>query len=384
MRDHIPGADKAEKPRIAVFVSFSGTGGVERMVLNLVQGFADLETRVDLIPVRKESVQFDVLPPSVKVVDLGSSHTLGSLPGLVRYLKTERPDALLAAKDRANITAVLARRMAGVSTRLVLRMGTTVSAAMAGQHPMKERLWYLRMRMLYPFADAVVAVSKGVAQDLKDNAGLNPSLLRVIPNPVITPKLISLSEEEPDHPWFQDSSVPVLLGVGRLTRQKDFPTLLRSFAIVRRTRPCRLIILGEGRDREALHSLAQALGISEDVAMPGFSENPYAHMRRAALFVLSSLWEGSPNVLTEALALGTPVVSTNCPSGPKEILEDGRFGPLVPMGDPDTMACAIMKTLDHPPEKSLLKSAVQAYTVEKSSRKYLDTLLGREKRQVLK
>ncbi|HDZ24355.1 MAG TPA: glycosyltransferase [Desulfobacteraceae bacterium] len=375
MKNQISPVIALEKPRIAIFVSFSGSGGVERMILNLTREFLNLGVRVDMIPVKQESFHLDLLPQEVNVIDLGASHNLSSLPGLVRYLKSERPDAILAAKDRANTTAVLARRLAGISTRLVLRMGTTVSAAMAGTHPIRERIWYLRMRMLYPSADAVVAVSRGVAHDLKKNAGLPPSLLRVIPNPVISPELVTMSEQAPDHPWFQESTVPVLLGVGRLTRQKDFTTLLRSFAFVRRNRPCRLIILGEGRDRGSLQSLARDLGIMEDVAMPGFVENPYAYMRRAALFVLSSLWEGSPNVLTEALALGTPVVSTDCPSGPKEILEHGRFGPLVPMGNPEAMAQAIVKTLDAPLEKSLLKTAVQAYTVKESSKKYLETLL---------
>jgi glycosyltransferase involved in cell wall biosynthesis len=247
---------------------------------------------------------------------------------------------------------------------------------MAESRPLKERIWYLRMRMLYPSADAVVAVSNGVAQDLKKNAGLSPSLLRVIPNPVITPELISKAQEPLDHPWFKEGAEPVLLGVGRLTRQKDFPTLLRAFALVRKNRSCHLMILGEGRNRAALKTISAGLGIRDDVAMPGFMENPYPYMNKAALFVLSSRWEGSPNVLTEALALGTPVVSTDCPSGPKEILDHGRFGPLVPMGEPDAMAHAILTTLDAPLEKSLLKSAVRAYTVEESSRKYLKVLLG--------
>ncbi len=365
-------------PRIAIFVSFSGTGGVERMVVNLAKGLGGLGASIDMIPVRTESVHLEELPPSVRIIKFGSSHTLGCLPALIRYLRSEQPDALLAAKDRANTTAVLARRLAGTPTRLVLRMGTTVSAAMAGTHPLKKRVWYLRMRMLYPSADTVIAVSRGVAKDLERNAGLSPALLRVIPNPVITPKLLSMSEEPLDHPWFREDAVPVLLAVGRLTRQKDFPTLLRAFALVRKNRPCRIIILGEGRDRAALESLAKQLGIQDDLAMPGFMENPYAYMSKAALFVLSSRWEGSPNVLTEALALGIPVVSTDCPSGPEEILDHGRFGPLVPMGNPAALANAILTTLDAPLEKSLLKSAVRAYTVEESSKKYLKVLLGND------
>jgi glycosyltransferase involved in cell wall biosynthesis len=376
MNAHIPHLVTHATSRIGIFVSFSGTGGVERMVLNLTRGLVDLGATVDMIPVKTRSGHLESLPSRVRLVDLGSSHTLTSLPGLTRYLRTERPAALLAAKDRANQIAILARYFAGVPTRLVLRMGTTVSAAITGKHPIKKRLWYLRMRMLYPFADAVVAVSKGVADDLKKNAGLSPALLRIIQNPVIPPELPALADEPVAHPWFRQNTVPVIIGAGRLTRQKDFPTLLRAFALIKEKRSSYLVILGEGRDRAFLESLARKLGIRDDVHLPGFVENPYAYMSKAALFVLSSAWEGSPNVLTEALALGTPVVSTDCPSGPREILANGRYGPLVPVGDHHALARTILKTMDSPPEKALLKNAVRDYTVQASSAKYLDALLG--------
>lgn len=377
MKESSSQRDPIGRARIGIFVSFSGAGGVERMIVNLSGGLIDRGVNVDVIPVRKKSAHLGSLHPAARVVDLGSSHTLSSLPGLVHYLRVEKPDALLAAKDRANVIAVLARRIAGVSTRVVLRMGTTVSGALAGSRPLKQRLWYFRMKMFYPLADAVVAVSRGVANDLEKNAGLSSSLVRVIPNPVIAPDLIPRSGEPIEHPWYRDAGPPVILGVGRLTGQKDFPTLLRAFAAVRKTRPCRLIILGEGRDRSILELLAEKLGIQNHVSLPGFARNPFPYMKRAAVFVLSSRWEGSPNVLTEALALGTPVVSTDCPSGPREILDHGRFGPLVPMGNPDTMAHAILTVLKAPPEKPLLKNAVAAYTVQESSRKYLDVLLGK-------
>lgn len=362
--------------KVAVFVSFSGAGGVERMILNLIRGIVDRGISLDLIPVKMQSTHVRSLPPEVSVVDLGSTHTLSTLPGLVRYLRTERPTALLAAKDRANQTAVIARYLAGVPTRLVLRMGTTLSGAMAGRSRLKEGLLYFRMRLLYPRADAVVAVSRGVANDLKARAHIPSSLLRVIENPVITPELVAMGEQPLDHPWFQDKHPPVIIGVGRLTRQKDFMTLVRAFAMVRKSRDCRLVLLGEGRDRFQIEKLAGQMGIRSDLDLPGFIDNPYAYMNQAALFVLSSAWEGSPNVLTEALALGTPVVATDCPSGPREVLKNGHFGPLVPIGDPETMARAMLSVLDAPMEKNLLKSAVRAYTVEASSKRYLDALLG--------
>jgi glycosyltransferase involved in cell wall biosynthesis len=366
-----------DQPRIGVFVSFSGTGGVERMILNLCEGLAARGCRVDLLQVKAHSQHLGQLPSMVHVRKLNAEHTLSSLPALVRYLKTEHPDALLAAKNRANQVAVLAKKASGVPTRVVVRMGTTVSAALAGKNRWRKLFWYLPMRLIYPNADAVVAVSQGVARDMARITGLPASGIQIIPNPVITPRIFRLARVPVPHTWLVKGGEPVIVGIGRLTRQKDFPTLIRALAGVRRKLPCRLIILGEGKDRGSLEHLAKRLSLSEQIAMPGFVENPYAYLKRAALFVLSSAWEGSPNALTEALALGVPVVATDCPSGPREILKDGAIGRLVPVGDPDALAAAMLATLSAPPDETLLKSAVREYTVEFSSRRYLGLLLGR-------
>jgi glycosyltransferase involved in cell wall biosynthesis len=365
-----------DHPKIAIFASFSGKGGVERMIVNLCEGLVALNCQVHLVIVKAQSKHLDSLPSTVNVVKLPAAHTMSSLPALVTYLRRERPIALLAAKDRANQVAVIAKHLPGVSTRVVVRMGTTVSAALAGQSLIRKWLWYLPMRLIYPLADAIVAVSHGVAHDLSKIAGLPLERIQVIPNPVITPGLARLAVEPVAHPWFGNKRTPVILGIGRLTRQKDFSTLIKAFATVRAKRQCRLLIIGEGRDRLALEALAAELGLRDDVNLPGFVENPYAYMSRSALFVLSSLWEGSPNVLTEALALGVPVVATDCPSGPREILAGGRHGHLVPMGDPEALAKAILETLANPPEKDALVAAVREYTSSVSSKRYLDALLG--------
>lgn len=362
--------------KIAIFASFSGKGGVERMIVNLCEGLVDLGSRVDLLMVKAQSVHLDSLPSTVHVVKLRASHTMSSLPALVAYLRREQPVALLAAKDRANRVAVLAKQLSGVSTRVVVRMGTTVSAALAGKSRMRKWLWYFPMRLIYPLADDIVAVSHGVAGDLSKITGLPVGRIRVIPNPVILPRLATLAKEPIAHPWFVQTGVPVILGVGRLTRQKDFATLIKAFAQVRAHRPCRLLIIGEGRDRPELEGLTAGLGVQADIDLLGFVENPYAYVSRSALFVLSSRWEGSPNVLTEALSLGIPVVSTDCPSGPREILAGGRHGHLVPVGDIKAMASAMLETLADPPKKDALVNAVSEYHVNVSSRRYLETLLG--------
>ena len=344
------------------------------MILNLCGGLAEQVRRVDLVLVRADSAHVKDLPAAVRIVNLNARHTFTSLFALVRYIRRERPVALLAAKDRAIRVAILARAVAGAPLRLVGRIGTTVSAALAGRGAWRLAVWRTGMRLFYPGADLIIAVSQGVADDVVRLARLPPDRVRVVRNPVWTPRLERLAREAPTHPWFTDRSIPVVLGAGRLTRQKDFPTLLRAFAQVLAQRPCRLMILGDGSQRDDLQALAKQLGVATDVAFPGFQTNPYTYLARASLFVLSSAWEGSPNVLTEALALGVPVVSTDCPSGPREILAGGRYGKLVAVGDADALAQAMAETLAHPLPRAILLEAARPYSLEASTRGYLEAL----------
>lgn len=361
--------------KLAVLISFSGEGGVERMVTNLVVEFArQADLQVDLVLLRDDSRHLRSLPDNVNMVRLGVRHSGLSVPAIARYLLRERPDAMLVAKDRAGRAALLARRLTGVSTRIVIRLGTTLSEAMQHKSALSRWLRYWPIRRAYPRVDAIVAVSQGVADDVAEISGLPPARIRVIRNPVITPEFARLATEQVDHDWFAPGQPPVVLGVGRLTRQKDFATLIKAFAQARRQRPLRLIILGEGRDRDDLSQLAVDECVAADVAMPGFQANPYAWLARASLFVLSSRWEGSPNALTEAMAMGVPVVSTDCRSGPRELLDGGRHAPLVPVGDVDALAAAMIKVLDAPPDPQTLMSAVSEYRSEVSARRYLDVL----------
>ncbi len=362
-------------PRIAVFISFSGDGGVERMVTNLAAALVAAGYPVDMVLVRAEGGHVGSIPQGVRLVNLGARHTLTSLPGLIRYLRANRPAVLLAAKDRAIKVAVLARSLARVPTRIVGRLGTTLSAALEGRSWLKRQVWYASMRAFYRWADAIVAVSGGVAKDVLNITGLPRERMHIIRNPVVSPQMLDLARERSTHPWLSERRGVVILGVGRLTRQKDFSTLIRAFARLRRERPCRLIVLGEGRDRAKLESLVKQLGVAADVSLPGFAPNPYSYMARCDLFVLSSAWEGSPNTLTEALALGVPVVATDCPSGPREILQDGRYGKLVPVGDVAALTQAMRATLDDPPPPARLKEAVREYTVEASTRNYLSVMM---------
>lgn len=231
------------------------------------------------------------------------------------------------------------------------------------------------VRSFYPWADTISAVSEGVADDLAQVVGIPRERIEVIHNPGVMPELRNKAQAPLDHPWFQPDQPPVVLAVGSLTVQKDFPTLIRSIAHVQETRPVRLLILGEGQDRPELEALVRQLGLEESVSLPGFVANPYAYMARASVFVLSSRWEGLPTVLMEALYCGAPVVATDCPSGPREILRDGQYGQLVPVGNVTTLAHAIETTLEdntaRPPQESW-----QPYELANVVNRYIDVLLG--------
>lgn len=366
-----------EDPKyLALFLPSLRGGGAERVMVNLARGFVERGLDVDLVLAKAEGPYLSRVPSEVRVVDLGASRVLASLPGLVRYLRQERPRALLSAINHANVAALWARRLARVPTRVVVSEHNTLSRGSANATSLRARLMPLWVRAFYPWADAVVAVSEGVAKDLIRITGLPPEKVQIIYNPVVTPELYARAEEPLDHLWFAPGESPVVLGVGRLTAQKDFPTLIRAFAEVRRQRPARLIILGEGEDRPRLEALVKELGLENDVALPGFVENPWAYMAQAAVFVLSSAWEGFGNVLVEAMACGCPVVSTDCPSGPAEILENGKYGPLVPVGDVESLGRAIIRVLDASPNSALLKFRAREFSLGNISNEYLDVLLG--------
>ena len=339
-------------------------------MLNLARGLVDLGYPVDLVVGTTEGPYRDLVPDGCHLVDLGAQRVLAALPGLVRYLRRRRPEVLLSAMDHANLIALWARSLARVPTRVAVSVRNHLSQE-AKHAPSLAGRWLPRLaRVFYPQAQVVIAVSQGVADDV--NRLIGPGRVRVlaIPNPVVTPELADLAAESPDHAWLQPPSAaypdtpPVILAAGRLTRQKDFPTLIRAFAMLSSRRDLRLLILGEGPERAALESLVTELGLNGRVALPGFSANPFAYMARARLFVLSSAWEGLPGVLIQAMACGTPVVSTDCPSGPREVLADGRYGPLVPVGDPEALALAVAETLEHPCDAALLRARANDFGLE--------------------
>lgn len=278
---------------------------------------------------------------------------------------------MLSALTHANVVAIVAKICAGVSMRLVISERSTPSQEAARSTGLAQKAVYRLMRRLYPKADGIVAVSRGVAHDLARFAGLPPDSIQVIYNPFDIKHIQELSRQPLEHPWLAPGQPPVVLAVGRLTEQKDFPTLIRAFARLRAQRPARLMILGEGELRGELEALVHSLGLTNDVAMPGFVANPYAYYARCSVFVLSSKWEGLPGVLIEAMACGARVVATDCPSGPEEILEGGRWGKLTAVGDVKQLSEAISTTMDG---KGNVSGRALDFGLDKAVNEYLNVL----------
>jgi glycosyltransferase involved in cell wall biosynthesis len=366
---------KTSQETVALFIASMRGGGAERVTSNLAQAVAREGYNVDLVLARAEGPYLTQIPKGIRIIDFRSSQVLSSLPALVHYLRREQPVAMLSVMDYVNITALWARHLASVTTRLVVSEHNTVSQAASHATDWRGRLMPRMIRRFYPWADGIVAVSKGVADDLAHATGLPRSAINVIYNPVITPELQEKLNAPLSHPWFMPGQPPVLLAVGRLTIVKDFSVLVQAFAKVRRIRPARLLILGEGRERPTLEALVKKLDLERDVSMPGFVENPYAFMAQAAVFVLSSRCEALPTALIEALYCRSTIVATDCPGGVREVLQNGRYGQLVPPGDAAALAEAIEKKLDNPGPSPSQESWLP-FTTREIVRQYLNMILG--------
>ena len=369
----------SSKERLAIFLPGLYDGGAERTLLNLAEGIAARGFPVDLVLARAEGPYMSEIPNLVRVIDLKATRVLMCLPALVHYLRSERPVALLSTLY-ANILAVLARRIAGVPQRVVLNEQNTLSSVSTGENDLRWKLYPQLARWFYPWADAITAVSEGVASDLNVAAKLSPGRVQVIYNPIVTPELQKKSESPLEHPWFKTGEPPVVLGVGRLTPQKAFSVLIEAFAKVRKSQPARLLILGEGEERPMLEALTKQLELEQDINLPGFVSNPYSYMAHAALFVLSSRWEGLPTVLVEAMSLRTPVIATDCPSGPREILRNGQYGQLVPVDDPDALALAIQNFLVNR-ANCAAEESWKPYKLDFVTDQYIQLLLGSSSRE---
>ncbi|MEO8464183.1 MAG: glycosyltransferase [Gammaproteobacteria bacterium] len=358
--------------KISLFLPSLEGGGAEHVFVQLANEFAARGFRVDFTLASARGPNLQALAAGVRVIDFHASGVLRALPKLVGYLKRERPDVLMSGLDHANVVAILSRFLSGSRTRCVISARSVPSAVYREDRTLASWATLRLMKAVYRFTDDVIANSNAVASDLA--AFVPKRKLNTIYNPIDFAGIARRGSAAVDHPWCAGGAVPIVLSVGSLTPFKDFPTLVRAFSRVKSRRDCRLVIIGEGPDREKLESLIGELDLRRDVSLPGFADNPFAWMRHARVFVSSSLTEGCPNALMEALACGTPVVSTNSVGGASEVLEGGKWGRLVPVGNPDAMAAAILATLEsvaHPD----VRQRARDFGLARIARDYIRVLL---------
>lgn len=314
--------------------------------------------------------------PNLRYVRFGRARLLHAILPLAAYLKRSRPDVLLATLNYANVAAIIARRLGNRRTRLVLREASSVSHYSLGVDENKgDALVRWACARLYPRADGFIAVSDGVARNMTEHLGVDPGRISVVYNPLPVNEIRAQAAEPAGHPWFQGPAPPVMINIGRLSLQKDQATLVEAFSQVRARLHARLVILGEGPQRVPLEHLVRERGLQDDVWMPGFMDNPYRFLARSRVLVLSSRVEGLPNVLMEAMACGVPIISTDCPNGPNEILENGKWGRLVPPRDPQALAAAMLVELEKGRERMDFTAALEKYQLDCVTSRYLEILL---------
>ncbi|WP_010481536.1 glycosyltransferase [Acaryochloris sp. CCMEE 5410] len=358
---------------ISFFLTYFGGGGAERVLINLANGFVKSGYQVDFVLGQAWGPHLKKIPSEITVVDLEAAGSFASIRKLAQYLKHKEPQALISGMHFANEVAILAKRLVKTNTVVIATEHNTLTHSLRHNKNRKKRIIPFAIRLLYPWADRVVTVSQGATASLTEISSISPDKITTIYNPVIAPDLFSKANADIDHPWFQPGEPPVIIGVGKLEPQKDFPTLIRAFARVRKQRSCRLVILGWGPDLEKLNEFTAEMGVQDDVDLMGYVDNPYPYMARAQVFTLSSAWEGLPTVLIEALALGKSVVSTDCPSGPREILQGGKYGALTPVGDDVALAAAIGDVLGQQ-SQSDVSEWLHQFSIEASTNQYLDLI----------
>lgn len=364
---------RGRSPDVAMVTPSLAGGGAERVAVELAGAFAGRNLAVDMVMATGQGPYLEQLSPAVRQVDLGKSRMRSALIPLIRYIRRARPGVIIAFQDHCNIFCLLAKRLAGSRARMIVTVHDVFSLANRQSKHTRARLMIPAARLLYPWADEIVAVSPGGARDLERELRLPAGKVRVLPNPVVTPRLFAMAEEQPEHPFALDGAPPFLLAVSRLEKVKGYSTILRAFARIAPRTPARLLILGEGEDRPRLEALVRELGLADRVAMPGFLKNPYACMARAAVFVLGSRREAFGNVLVEAMALGRPIVSTACVDGPVEILENGRWGWLTPIDDDEAMAQAMLEALERGvPDIEALRRRAADFSLERIAGDYLE------------
>lgn len=360
--------------KIAFFFSTSGHSGVDRSAELLIPALCQLGYQVDLLQVRKHGPYISPMD-NLRLIDLGTKHTMTALGAVKRYLKDQQPDVLLADKDRCNRVALLAKKISGAKTRVVVSSGTIMSENLKNRSWLEGKLHQWSFSYLYPKAHTIITPSVDAAVDLAEISSLDISQIDVVPLPIIAEDLKHKAKESLSHPWLDNKDQAVIISVGELTARKDQSTLLKAFALLQKQQASRLLILGKGKDETKLKHLCVDLGISDQVDFLGYQQNPYKYLKQADVFVHTAKFEGFGMVLVEALALGLPAVAADCIGGPAEILQKGKLGLLTPVSDESALAKALYQTLQKPPSNAEeRKQGVEKYTVAMSTLAYLKAM----------
>jgi glycosyltransferase involved in cell wall biosynthesis len=355
--------------RITIFSPTLGGGGAEHVIVSLVNSFVLKGHKVDLLLARAIGPHLDDVLPAVNIIDFNQVHVFACLPKLVKYISHSKPTAILSIQTHANVTLLLAKKISGSKVRIIVSERSNL--AMEKYHGgLKTRLILWLARLLYPSAEVIHAVSYGVASSCEKELGLQPNKIKVVYNPVFIRKISDQSNPNLDF-TFSLKDQGFILGAGRLTQQKDFQTLIKAFALVRSSLNLPLVIIGEGELRPELEKLITNLSLQEFIFLPGFVKDPFWIMRQCKLFVLSSAWEGLPNVLIQAMACGVPVVSTDCPSGPAEVLENGKWGRLVPIGNIELLAQAMVNAVNEKKHPDVVMRAAH-FDIQRIADEYLN------------
>ena len=360
--------------KIVLFVPNLEGGGAERMMVNLVNSFERKGFNANLLLARKTGPYVKLVNKNVKIFDLKISFLNPLfLYHLFRFFKKEKPDIVLSAMTLPNVAVLLVKRLAMSSSKVYISERVAMGVQSKNSSSLKETLKPIVARLTYNWADHIIAISNGVSRNLIDTIGISEKKITTIYNPVVTSQLFK-TYPKPSHPFF-NMNHRIILGAGRLVPQKDFKTLIHAFSMLVKQSDIRLIILGDGPQKKELAQLIEQLGLSEKISLPGYVEDLFAYMNHASLFVLSSRWEGFGNVLVEAMAMGCPVVSTNCPSGPAEILSDGKYGELVDIENPEALAKAISNALVKDKNEASLKERANAFSSDVISSLYLEIMI---------
>lgn len=361
----------SEQP-VAIFIPSVHGGGAERAMLNFAEELIRRGICVELVLAKLEGAWKSMIPSELPIVNLGVRRMAWAVLPLARYLRANRPKILLSTISHANVAAVIAKHISGCDIPVVIRQSNT--ARQEYKESLGAKLIGGMIPHIYSYADAIIAVSKSVEEDLIRMRPKLSHLIKVIPTPALNPKIYQHAEELPRHPWFQEKTVPIVVSVGRLRPHKGMYDLLRAFLCVRRSTVARLIIVGEGDDRSRLESFIEQNGLKDDVHLVGFTANPFSFMKHSDVFVLASHYEGLPNVLIQALSLGVAVVATDSPGGVREVLANGRFGWLVPVGEPDVLAQAIVKSLGETKRNCDQPDHLSRYNVQDATDRYVSLM----------